>query len=120
MDVTHKIEGIPFDYALSVLTTVISRPSNDKAIIDGGLKTFTETDGFAKAKDAKGIELYQLDEEHGYLRLQDQDTKLKVGDTLEFVPAYSSTTVNLHDKFYVTKGNKVENIWKIAARGRID
>jgi len=120
MDIAHKMEGVPFNYALSVLTTVVSRPNSDRTIIDGGLKTFTETDGFAKAKDAPGVELYKLDEEHGYLRLKDQGKRLKVGDTLEFIPAYSSTTVNLHDRFYVIKGNEVEYVWKIAARGRVD
>ncbi len=120
MDLAHKMEGVPFDYALYVLTTVISKPSNDRAIIDGGLKTFSETEGFAKAKDISGIELYKLDEEHGYLRLNDEGKKIEVGDTIEFIPAYSSTTVNLHERFYVTKGEKVESTWKIAARGRVD
>jgi len=120
MDLAHKMEGIPFDYALSVLTTVVSRPSRVRAIIDGGLKTFSETEGFAKAKNMTGIELHQLDEEHGFLRLIDPSLDLRVGDTIEFIPAYSSTTVNLHDKLYVMKGNKVERLWKIAARGRVD
>ena len=39
---------------------------------------------------------------------------------IEFIPAYSATTVNLHDKFYVTDGDNVKNIWKITARGRVD
>jgi len=120
MDLLHKMEGIPFNYALSVLTTVISRPTRDRAIIDGGLKTFSETEGFAKAKSMTGIELYQLDEEHGFLKLIDPGLDLHVGDAIEFIPAYASTTVNLHDKLYVMKGNKVEHIWRIAARGRVD
>lgn len=120
MDLAHKMEGVPFKYALSVLTTVVSRPSRERAIIDGGLKTFSETEGFAKAKDMEGMELHQLDEEHGFLKLSDSSLDLNVGDAVEFIPAYASTTVNLHDKFYIMKGNKVENVWKIAARGRVD
>jgi D-serine deaminase-like pyridoxal phosphate-dependent protein len=120
MDLMHKIEGVPFDYALSVLTTVVSKPHPYRAIIDGGLKTFSEVGGFPKIKSMEGIELYQLDEEHGYLKIKNQNIQLEVGDTLEFIPAYSSTTVNLHDKFYVMKGDEVQHIWKIAARGRVD
>lgn len=120
MDLAHRMEGVPFDYALSVLTTVVSRPSRDRAIVDGGLKTFSETDGFAKSKDTEGIELYQLDEEHGFLKLGDPSLELDVGDAVEFTPAYAATTVNLHDNLYVMKGDKVEHIWKISARGRVD
>jgi len=120
MDLHHKLDGVPFNYALTVLTTVISRPSADRAIIDGGVKTFSETEGFPKAKDMTGIEVYKLTEEHGYLRMTDPSLDINVGDTIEFIPAYVATTVNLHDKFYVMKGDRVERVWKIAARGRVD
>jgi len=120
MDLLHRMEGIPFDYALSVLTTIVSRPARDRAIIDGGLKTFSETEGFAKAKGMTSIELYQLDEEHGFLKLTDPSLDLHVGDAVEFIPAYASTTANLHDRLYIMKGNKVEHVWRIAARGRVD
>ncbi len=76
--------------------------------------------GYPKVKGITGVEVNELHVEHGILRLENPSVNLNVGDKLEFIPAYSGATVNLHDRFYVTKGDTVEAIWKIEGRGRVD
>ena len=120
MDASHRVEGVPFKNSLTVLATVTSIPTPDRVIIDGGLKTFSYVGGLPQVKGIEGVEVYDLSEEHGHLKLKDPGIELKVGDMIELIPAYAPTTVNLHNKFYVTKGETVEAVWKIEGRGRID
>jgi D-serine deaminase-like pyridoxal phosphate-dependent protein len=120
MSLLHSLEGVPFKYSLTVLTTVVSRPARDRAIIDGGVQTFSTFGGYPKVKGIEGVEVYDLHMEHGLLRLKDPNIKLKAGDMIEFIPYYPDTAINLHDKLYVMKGDTVMDIWKIGARGRID
>ncbi len=128
MDRAYKaLEGLgPFDCALTVLTTVISRPARDRAITDAGLKAVTPESGtnysdliLPQVKDAEGIELYLLSEEHGWLRLKNPSRDVEVGDKLELIPSHCCTTVNLHDRFYGIRDGKLETIWDISARGKV-
>ena len=120
MSLTHSLEGIPFQQALTVLTTVTSKPARDRIIVDGGVKTFCVAEGNPKVKGFEGLEVHELHMEHGILRLSNPNVSLQVGDMIEFVPAYADTAINLHDKVYITKGDQVETTWGIQARGRTD
>lgn len=120
MSLEHSLEGVPFKPSLTVLTTVTSRPTRNRAITDGGAKTFFGVSGNPKVKGIKGVEVHELHMEHGLLDLNNPSVDLKVGDTIEFIPAYPGETVSLNDKFYVIKGDTVEAIWRIEGRGRAD
>ena len=44
---------------------------------------------------------------------------LALGDTLLLVPGHCDPTVNLYDELVCCRGNRVEAIWPIAARGAL-
>ncbi len=107
-----------FDSALTVLATVVSRPEPKKAIVDAGLKAFSTDKPFPpEAKDAAGIVYGFAGDEHGRLDFSQSQRELKVGDRLEFIIPHCDPTVNLYDRLYAVRGEKVEKVWKIAARG---
>lgn len=112
------MEGVDFDYALTLLTTVISRPYPEKALLDCGLKSITRDMGWPGFKDLEGVELIALNEEHGHLRLKNPSRELRVGDKIELIPSHGCTTINQHDKFYAVRRGKVEAVWEIMGRGR--
>jgi D-serine deaminase-like pyridoxal phosphate-dependent protein len=114
MDVEHDIEGLDFRHSLTVLSTVTSRGGEHRALMDAGMKCFG--DATMPRPTRKGLEVVSLDEEHGWLK--STGPAPKVGERLEFYPYYSPTTVNLYDKFYCTRGGRVEVQWDILARGR--
>ncbi|WP_455367519.1 alanine racemase, partial [[Eubacterium] cellulosolvens] len=120
MSPMHRIEGIPFKQSLTVLSTIVSRPAVDRAIIDSGEKTISIADGLPRLKDVSGIEIKAFHVEHGILKMRNPSKDFRVGDTVELIPAYTGTTVNLHDRLYVVKGDYVEAVWRVGARGRID
>src|SRR4029453_1514510 len=117
MDGRYKtIEGVDFDCALTLLTTIISRRQPDRIIIDAGMKTLTPEFGLPRFKGRDDLELLGLSEEHGTVKLTDPSVALKPGDKLEFVPSNGDTTLNIHYCYYGVRHGRVETIWPIAAR----
>jgi D-serine deaminase-like pyridoxal phosphate-dependent protein len=108
-----------FKAALTVLCTVISRPSPDRAITDAGMKAITNDHGLPKPLDAQGALVARLSEEHGILELSDPGAvQLSSGDKIRLIPGHCCTNVNLYDDLYVIQNGSLVDIWPIAARGR--
>jgi len=108
-----------FKPALSILTTVISRPEQDIVITDAGLKTMTSEFGMPVLRGIKGAELIKLSEEHGKIHLERDIPELKTGDKVEIIPSHGCTTINLHDYYFGIRADRLETVWKVAARGKI-
>jgi D-serine deaminase-like pyridoxal phosphate-dependent protein len=110
-----------FELALTVVTTVVSVPSRDRAMVDAGLKAFSTDKPFPpEAVERPGIEYGFAGDEHGRLTVTDPDRPLRLGERIEFVPPHCDPTFNLYDRVHVVRGDKVEDVWDIAARGRSD
>jgi len=127
MDRAYKeFEGLEmFDCALTVLATVISRPTDDKAIIDVGLKSIAPESGcnyrnllLPEVIGVEGVELRGLSEEHGFLMLKKPSKDIKVGDKLELLPCHSCTTVDRYDYYQGIRADRLEVVWPISARGK--
>lgn len=118
MDEKYRSVGVDFSNALTVLARVIALRGSDVAIIDAGLKTMTSEFGMPAVAQPQGWVLDRLAEEHGFLRRQ-QGPPLQVNDLVELIPSHGCTTINLHDRYVVTRKGVVDAIWPIAARGCI-
>lgn len=107
-----------FRNALTVVTTVVSRPPGI-AIVDGGYKAFSTDRPFTpRPVDLAGVEYAWAGDEHGRLDLAKASRDLKVGDRIEFIPPHCDPTVNLYDHIHCVRGDRVEAVWPIAARGK--
>jgi D-serine deaminase-like pyridoxal phosphate-dependent protein len=112
------------DVALSLLCTVVSRPAEDKATVDGGSKTFCgdiyparlNLRGYARAVGLDGY-IESMSEEHGVMRLG-PGAAPEVGDRIAFYPIHVCTSVNLGDELVGVRNGYVEQVWPIAARGK--
>src|SRR5215469_3636364 len=108
-----------FEMALTVLTTVISVPSAEMAMIDAGLKAFSTDKPFVpEAVEWPGVEYSWAGDEHGRLTLIEAGRLPHLGDRIEFFPPHCDPTINLYDRIYAMRGDKVEAVWEIAGRGR--
>jgi D-serine deaminase-like pyridoxal phosphate-dependent protein len=106
------------DCALTVLTTVMSRPSQDRAVVDAGSKAFHLDMGkYPLALQAAGVEMVKFSEEHGWLSLSGNGRGTNLGEKLEFIPYHCCTCVNQHDQMVGVRGDRVEAVWRISARG---
>jgi D-serine deaminase-like pyridoxal phosphate-dependent protein len=115
MDTDYGELGLPFDYALSVLGTVVSRTSN-RCVADCGHKALTMDHGLPLVKGILDAKVTALNDEHAVLTVP-TGCKLQVGDHVELFPSHIDPTMNLHDECYVMDGDRIINVWKITARG---
>ena len=135
------------DCALTVLARVVSKPADDRLILDAGSKTLTNDGarGFAPAPGygtvlrrtgrhhgsgghiLSGNEVPVADdhllierpsEEHATVRVTNGSTGLEPGDLVRIVPNHSCVVSNLVDQAWLVDGDTVEPL-PIAARGRI-
>ena len=125
MDMEYRRIGGPqgpdysdFQNALTVASTVVSRPKGF-AIVDAGYKAFSTDRPFTpEPVNLEGVTYGWAGDEHGRLDLSKAARDLKVGDRLEFIPPHCDPTVNLYDCIYALRGDHIENIWAIEARGK--
>lgn len=107
----------PFELSLNVYAGVISRPSANRVILDAGWKAVSGDGGPPRAPGHPEAIFRFAGDEHGELRFPGH-APLAVGDKVMLAPSHCDTTVNLHDRFILTRGGMVEDVWEIAARGR--
>src|SRR5205823_3689869 len=73
-----------FEYALSVISTVTSRPIPERGIMDAGFKTMSDGEsGRPRPLDRPGMSLVYLSAEHGNLALEPEAQGLAIGDRIE-------------------------------------
>jgi D-serine deaminase-like pyridoxal phosphate-dependent protein len=107
------------DYSLSVLATVASRPSKDRAILDAGRKTHHPDFQMPVVKHYPDAEAVRVSAEHCELKLSGESQNLKIGDKIEIVPGYADFTTVMHDQFYGFRGDRLEVVWPILGRGKL-
>ncbi|MGQ9781531.1 MAG: DSD1 family PLP-dependent enzyme [Nitrososphaeria archaeon] len=119
MDWRYKVSAPEFDMATTILTRVISIPSEHKAIIDCGMKACSTDSAMPKVKGMEDIECKISSEEHGLLDLSRSKSRIRLADAIELYPAHICTTVNLHNRYYVVRRGELVAVWPINARDRI-
>jgi 3-hydroxy-D-aspartate aldolase len=108
-----------FEMALTVLTTVISVPTPEMAMIDAGLKAFSTDKPFVpEAVEWPGVEYTWAGDEHGRLTVTEPGRLPPLGERIEFFPPHCDPTINLYDRIYAMRGDAVEAVWDVAGRGR--
>jgi D-serine deaminase-like pyridoxal phosphate-dependent protein len=115
----HKCNVPDFDFALTVVATVVSRPVPERAIIDAGRKTLHGDFQPPFVVGRQDIRVGRLSAEHGELELQGSAQDLRIGDRLELVPGYADLTTVLHNEYYCFRQGKLVDIWPIEGRGRL-
>lgn len=112
MDNFHGQMVPEFDRALTVATTVISRPTG-RIIVDAGSKSL----GDAMSASILGSDLpvIRFDEEHGIFGSAGDWPAL--GQVVQLFPGYAPSTVNWYDAYHVVQGGVVVDIWPVVPRG---
>jgi D-serine deaminase-like pyridoxal phosphate-dependent protein len=112
------------DCALTVLATVVSRPTPDRAIVDAGSKALTSDtlglEGFGLVLGYPDVTIRSLSEEHGALDLSASAKKPEIGERLRIVPNHACVVSNLFDTVALIRGEAVVEIAPVTARGRVD
>jgi D-serine deaminase-like pyridoxal phosphate-dependent protein len=118
------------DCAATVISTVVSTPSPERAIIDAGSKTLSKDlipsnifaqqyAGHGLILDAPGWVITKLSEEHGFLEWQGEGTptELKIGDRLQIIPNHICTVFSSLNECFVIEDEKITANWKTLKPG---
>ena len=108
-----------FRHALFVLTTVMSRPAGDRAIVDAGLKASSVDSGMPLAWQRPGLVYRGASDEHGWIEVGAEAAAPPLGEKLLLVPGHCDPTVNLYDWYVAVRGDRVEALWPVSARGAV-
>lgn len=116
MDSDYGRLDVPFEQASWVLGTVISRPDPSRCVADCGHKAMTKDHGLPTVRDIDGASVVALNDEHATIALP-PGSPVRVGDRIYLRPSHTDPTINLHDVLYAIDGDRVVDVWPIAARG---
>jgi len=112
------------DCAARFVATVVSRPAEDRAVLDTGSKSLAmdpskSHPGHGYIVGHPDVIITKLSEEHGVCQLPAGEEGFNVGDRVEIIPNHVCPTINLQDEMQIVRDGKIVDTWKIAARGKV-
>lgn len=105
--------------SLSILATVVSRPSLDRAVLDAGRKTYANDPCAARLRGWPDAKVIMLSAEHSTLELGPGSQALRIGDQVEILVGYGDFTTMLHDEMHAIRDGRVEAVWPLWSRGKL-
>ncbi|WP_299813641.1 D-TA family PLP-dependent enzyme [uncultured Roseibium sp.] len=111
------------DCAMHVIATVVSRPTETRAILDSGSKALTsDLLGFADhgfIVDYPDATIVSLSEEHAVVDLSGSRNRPEIGDRVRIVPNHTCVVANLFDQLVFHRDGVVTRMETVAARGKV-
>jgi D-serine deaminase-like pyridoxal phosphate-dependent protein len=111
--------------ALCLHATVVSRPTEDRAVIDAGTKSLTSDlvapsvgPGYGLILGYPDAVIERLNEEHGVVDLSRCEERPALGERVRIVPNHVCVVSNLHDEVVMSRDGRVVDTWRVAARGK--
>ena len=109
--------------ALTVLATVVSCPTDIRAIIDAGSKTLTSDllglNGYGYILGVNDASICALNEEHGTIDLSKTDWRPAIGERIRIIPNHCCVVSNIADSVWLVRDGQVVGEEKVAARGKV-
>lgn len=111
----------PFDPALFVRTSIISKNVSDIATIDAGWKHFATKLGTPPQvwPNEGDYQVKPESDEHGRISVVAGEDRLKVGMSFECFVPHCDPTANLFSEYHVCRADTLVDIWPVDARGAI-
>lgn len=111
------------EVAMHVICTVVSRPTPDRGILDGGSKTFSSDllglEGYGYILEYPEAKIYAQSEEHGHVDFSLCKSKPKIGERVTVIPNHTCVVSNLFNHIIGVRKDEVEIIWPVGARGAL-
>jgi D-serine deaminase-like pyridoxal phosphate-dependent protein len=109
--------------AFKVLTTVVSRPTADRGMLDGGSKTFSSDllglEGHGLILEYPEARFYSMSEEHGHVDFASCARKPAIGERVTVIVNHCCPVANLFNQIVGVRDDTVDVTWPVAARGML-
>ena len=113
----------PDDCAFHIYTSVVSKATPLRGILDAGSKTFTSDigglKGFGLIEEYPEIQIHKLSEEHGFLDFSASKNTPEIGEILRVLPNHVCVSVNMFDRLITLRDGKIAGELDVSARGRL-
>lgn len=108
-----------FGPALRLLTTVISVNHESFVTVDAGLKALYQDGGKPQVivPANSGLKYDWFGDEYGKITCADNSKLPSLGTVLELITSHCDPTINLFNRYFLTRGEKVIGTWPIDLRG---
>lgn len=109
-----------FSPALTLLTSVVNANHADHVTVDAGLKALYR-DGatpYVLNPPTPHLEYTWRGDEHGQISFPAGTVRFELGHVLELVVSHCDPTVNLFDVLFMTRNDRVTDVWPIDLRGK--
>jgi len=114
---SNEEEYTDFAPSLTVVTTVLNTYFPKSITTDAGAKALTLNKPGPWVIGEKSFAYNAGSDEFGVIKYETAQRSYKVGDKLELIVPHCDPVVNEYDQIYGIRGDKVETVWPIAARG---
>jgi D-serine deaminase-like pyridoxal phosphate-dependent protein len=109
--------------SFSIIATVVSRPTADRGILDGGSKTFSNDlmglEGYGYIVEYPEAKIYALSEEHGHVDFSACAAKPQIGERVRVIVNHCCVANNCFREVVGLREGEVEVVWPVAAHGRM-
>ena len=114
MDLEYRRAGVDFPQVITVLGTVVSANHDSFVTTDAGIKSFSTDRAYPpEAANLPGLTYRFGGDEFGYLNVDDPQKLPRLGQKIEFIPPHCDPTVNLYNRMYACRGDRVEAVWPV-------
>ncbi|CAM4168752.1 alanine racemase [Lacicoccus alkaliphilus] len=114
--------------AATILTTVISKPTDERVITDVGAKGLTKehrtegltaTEGLGKIVGFDGVHIDSVFDEHAIIYDEGFRSRVEIGDKVEILMNHICPVSNLYEKAYIVEDGEVIEEAPVSARGKL-
>ncbi|MFC7365483.1 MULTISPECIES: D-TA family PLP-dependent enzyme [Bhargavaea] len=114
--------------AATILTTVISKPTRERVIMDVGAKGITAqtrsvgitaTKGLGKIKEFDDVFIDGVFDEHAIIYSEGFSSQVEIGAKVRIIPNHICPVCNLHERAWLISGDEVVDEIPVEARGKL-
>lgn len=114
--------------AATVLASVISKPTDQRTILDVGAKGLTmqtrtegicAVDGRGTLLDMPQVHIEKVFDEHAIINDRAFHDRVRIGDKVRIIPVHICPVCNLYERFYLISGDTVIEEDTIDCRGKL-
>jgi D-serine deaminase-like pyridoxal phosphate-dependent protein len=107
-----------FEPSLTVVGTILNNRFPGRLTTDAGAKALTINTPRPGVVGEPGMDYNAGSDEFGVIRYTEASRSYKMGDRIEMIVPHCDPVVNLYDQIYAVRGEKVEAVWPVTARGK--
>lgn len=114
--------------AATVLASVVSKPTDERVILDVGAKALTmqertvgicNSGGKGSLYSNPDIRIARMFDEHAIVNSKEFSNSVKIGDKVRIIPVHICPVVNLYDSFFLISNDEVLEELPVSCRGKI-